>query len=314
MSLIHKYPGEAFKHWNEFVPGPVQQLKVSNSIPSLNLVRLDLLRSWATGNKYYKLKYALKDALSQGVSVIVSKGGMFSNHIAALSEACYSFNIQLIAVLRSFAPDEMNPCIQNLRKNKNEVLYLHPSAYKAFDEAEAERLFPGALFIPEGGLNLAGIRGTGEIIEQNIHHHPSHIVLPGGTMGTACGILSSAPAAARVVVVPAWKGCTYGYVNEILDKYGITPACTWELWTDYHFGGFGKFDRRLIDFMSSFYNQTGIPLDPVYTGKMMYAIEDKLNSGFFSAADSVMAIHTGGLQGVEGFRYRYPEAWGSYLL
>lgn len=277
------------------------------------MLRLDLLQSWASGNKYYKLKYAIEFALANDVKVIVSKGGMFSNHLAALAEACHVFNLRLIAVIRSYAPDENNPSIRKLREKGSEIVYLNPEAYTVFDEQEAGQLFPASLFIPEGGLSDLGIHGTSEILNECLDHHPTHIILSGGSMGTACGIISSAPADVKVIIIPAWKGCTDSYFLDILRQYQINPVCTWELWPDYHFGGFGRFNQELIDFMFSFSADTGIPLDPVYTGKMMSAIDDRWKSGYFKQTDSILAIHTGGLQGLDGYRYRFPAVWGKYL-
>ena len=277
------------------------------------MLRLDLLQSWASGNKYYKLKYAIEFALANDVKVIVSKGGMFSNHLAALAEACHVFDLRLIAVIRSYAPDESNPSIRKLREKGSEIVYLNPEAYTVFDEQEAGQLFPASVFIPEGGLSHLGIHGTSEILNECLDHHPTHIILSGGSMGTACGIISSAPADVKVIIIPAWKGCTDLYFLDILRQYQINPVCTWELWPDYHFGGFGRFNQELIDFMFSFSADTGIPLDPVYTGKMMSAIDDRWKSGYFKQTDSILAIHTGGLQGLDGYRYRFPAVWGKYL-
>ncbi len=309
---MENLPEDKSESWREFSPGPVQSIYSPQGQPSFKVLRLDLLKSWASGNKYYKLKYVLKNALSQGTQSVVSKGGMFSNHLAALSDACLAFNLQLVAVIRSYAPDENNPSIRKLRANGNEIVYLNPREYNSYGEADAKQQFPDCLFIPEGGLSKEGIKGAMEIVYDCLPHAPTHIILAGGSMGTASGILAAAPAHIKVVIVPAWKGCTDSYIYEILGKYEITPQCNWELWPDYHFGGFGKFNRSLIDFMTTFSLNHSLPLDPVYTGKLMYAIEDKRSAGFFKEDDSIVAIHTGGLQGIEGYRYRFPEEWGSY--
>lgn len=277
------------------------------------MMRLDLIRSWASGNKYFKLKYGLKEALSTGTEMIVSKGGMFSNHLAALSEACLAFNIHLVAVIRSYIPDEENPGIRRLRAHGHEITYLPPAEYNSFDVEESARLFPGSLFIPEGGLSESGIRGTSEIMQHCLACDPSHIVVAGGSMGTASGIVAVAPTSAKVIIVPAWKGCTHAYFSAILNKFGVEPVCHWDIWPDYHCGGFGKFNQQLIEFMTHFTEATDIPLDPVYTGKVMYAIDDNLRSGIFNESDSILAVHTGGMQGLAGFKYRFPEEWGRYL-
>ena len=309
---MENLPEDKSESWREFSPGPVQSIYSPQGQPSFRVLRLDLLKSWASGNKYYKLKYGLKDALAQGTRVVVSKGGMFSNHLAALSEACHAFELHLVAVIRSHTPDEKNPSIQRLRSNGNQIVYLNPREYNSYSEADAMQHFPDSLFIPEGGLSKEGIKGATEIVSECLPHAPTHMILAGGSMGTACGILASAPAHIKVVIVPAWKGCTDSYIYEILGKYDVAPLCTWELWPDYHFGGFGKFNKHLIDFMTSFSQKNAVPLDPVYTGKLMFAIEDKRSAGFFKEDDSIVAIHTGGLQGIEGYRYRFPEEWGSY--
>ena len=304
---------DKIEKWSRFLPGPIQSLTSWQSRSQISMYRLDLLHSWSSGNKYYKLKYALEHALSKGVSTIVSKGGMFSNHLAALAEACEAFGMQLVAVIRSFAADENNPSIQKLRERGSEIVYLTPEVYNSFETAQAEQLYPGAMFIPEGGLSDTGIRGSAEILVNAVVTNLTHIIVAGGSMATACGIVSSAPAGVKVIIVPAWKGCTDLYFQEILSQYQITPTCSWELWPDYHFGGFGKFNQELIDFMIAFTTETNIPLDPVYTGKMMYAIDDRYKSGYFKDTDSVLAIHTGGHQGLDGYRYRFPEVWGKYL-
>ena len=131
-------------------------------------------------------------------------------------------------------------------------------------------------------------------------------------MCTAAGIMSVAPSHSHIHIVPAWKGCSRNYVDELLQQSNIQVKCQWDVWADYHFGGFGKYNMDLVDQMYAFTADTQIPLDPVYTGKLMYAIKDKMQSGYFSRADKVIAIHTGGLQGLEGFYYRDPATWDLY--
>jgi len=313
MSIVHEWISpEKQQSWADFTPGPVEFISTLPYEPQLRMLRLDLVGSWATGNKYYKLKYAIQYAMTHGITTIVSKGGMFSNHLLALAEACAAFNIHLVALIRTYTQDESNPTICRLRSFHTEIIYLQPAYYTTYSEAEAVREYPSALFIPEGGLSDMGIQGTSEIIQECIAYHPSHIILAGGTMGTACGIISSAPSTTKVIIVPCWKGCTETYFIEILSTYHIKPVCTWELWPDYHFGGFGKFNQQLIDFMSSFSSDTDIPLDPVYTGKVMFGVYEKMKSGYFTQDDSLLVLHTGGLHGLSGYKYRFPEAWGGY--
>src|SRR5512139_39472 len=127
--------------WDTYSAPPVQHFSFGIDSPGCSILRLDMIRSWASGNKYFKLKHALSSAMSEGATTIVSKGGMFSNHLAALSEACSAFDVHLVAVIRSYAPDEQNPAIRRLRANGHEVVYLSPPAYKNFDAHAAAELY-----------------------------------------------------------------------------------------------------------------------------------------------------------------------------
>jgi len=305
--------GNSKKLWQEFSSPPIQPFLFVDGHPACSILRLDLIKSWASGNKYFKLKYTLLDTLEKNIPTFVSKGGMFSNHLAALAEACAVFGKRFVAVIRSHAPDDRNPSILKLKELGAEIIYLAPGSYTSFDQHEAEKLFPGAMFIPEGGLSSDGIRGASEITQSFLPYAPTHVIISGGTMGTACGLLASMPESINVIIVPAWKGCTQDYITGILQDYKIEVSCSWQLWPDFHFGGFGKFNQELIDFMIAFTTTTGIPLDPVYTGKMMFGLNQKIGQEYFAGSDKILAIHTGGLQGVDGFKYRYPEQWKSYL-
>jgi 1-aminocyclopropane-1-carboxylate deaminase len=299
--------------WSQFTPGKIQLIQHPAFQKPFHVLRLDQLRSWSSGNKYYKLKYQLQYVLENNIHKIVSKGGMFSNHLVALAEACYAFDIRLISILRAFEPDERNPTIRKLRELNGQVEYAKPDEYLQFDQAISNERFPDAYFIAEGGLSPEGIAGAAEITDEIQNAEFNHIVIAGGSMCTACGLINSLPAESTLHIVPAWKGCERSYIESILSEYDIQPTCQWDIWPDYHFGGFGKFNKDLIEFMTKFTTDTGIILDPVYTGKLLFAINDKMKGHFFGEQDSILAIHTGGLQGLDGYVYRFPEQWGAYV-
>lgn len=299
------------KIFDEYTPGPIQDIQMDIEGPALAMLRLDQISSWATGNKYFKLKYTMARAIELGVKHMVSKGGMFSNHLAALAEACHTFHIPFTAVVRSYQPDEGNPSIKRWRSLGADVIYMKPDVYRLFDPSSSEQLYPDGLFIPEGGLSPEGIAGASEIIREVAGYEPTHVVVPGGTMGTFAGILSSASSDSRVIAVPAWKGCTTEYITHLLNDFNVIPRCKWEVWPDFHWGGFGRCPMPLEDFMREFHGSTGIPLDPVYTAKMMYAVKQKMDDGFFDSGDRIIAVHTGGLQGDDGPDYLRRKKSGS---
>ena len=77
---------------------------------------------------------------------------------------------------------------------------------------------------------------------------------------------------------------------------------------DYEFGGFAKRYPPVLDFVDTFRAQTGILLDPIYTAKMFFGVFDMLANGAFPPNSTVVAVHTGGLQGWEGFgSLSFPE-------
>ncbi|MEO6130644.1 MAG: pyridoxal-phosphate dependent enzyme [Saprospiraceae bacterium] len=298
--------------FNVFVPGPIQKIKTDWSQDQLFIKRLDLIQSWADGNKYYKLKNNIAYALEHAIGTIVSKGGMFSNHLYSLAHACSKFELDLVCVVRSYKPDHENPTIRELEALSKKIIYLSPEDYNHFDESEAQKLFPGSMFIPEGGMGKNAMDSMEELMKECLIAQPNHIIVAGGSMTTACGLIAASPEGLNIISVPAWKGCTDKYINDILLENNISPQGKWEIWNDAHHGGFASWDNALLDFMYCFTKSTNIPLDPIYTAKMMYAVKEKIKEDYFSKDDTILALHTGGLQGVRGFAHRYPEEWGGY--
>lgn len=296
----------------EPAPPRIDELVSARPDLTLGLLRLDQLGGWASGNKYYKLKHYLARALAGGADRIVSKGGMFSNHLAALAAACHACGLSLTCLIRAYQPDERNPTLQRLRSLQATCVFLSPAAYRAYDEAASQRDFPGAVFVPEGGFGPEGWRGTAEILQAVLPWRPTCLVVPVGTMGTALGILSAAPRDLAVVLVPAWRGCSPAFVEDRLPMAGVRPNAAWTLWPDAHEGGIGRYSAEQLQFMHEFTAATGIVLDPVYTGKMMMALMAHIRAGQFQAGDRILALHTGGLQGLAGYAYRFPAEWSGY--
>lgn len=298
--------------WDQIDPGPEEVIQPEWASVDLSVKRLDKITSWASGNKYYKLKYNIRAALERGSKAIISKGGMFSNHLEALAKACAYFSIPCICIVRSYTPDENNPTIKSLRLYNANIIYTTPEVYDQFDERASHQLEPDAFFIPEGGANDLGFRGTSEIFYE-LSRDYTHLILAGGTLSTAAGIISVAGPSIRVIVVPAWRGCTSQFLDGTLKQWGVLPDCETDIWPDYHFGGFGKFNPALVQFMIEFTMQTGVPLDPVYNSKMMFGIHDQMQKGYFKNDDRILSLHTGGMQGLWGAYYRAPELWKDYI-
>ena len=299
---------ELLNRWNIFTPGPVQRIVNHWGSQALSVKRLDLIQSWASGNKYYKLKFHLLRVIGDGIGSVISKGGMYSNHLASFAEACHYFRLKCICVIRSYGDDARNPSLQYLRKLNAELVFLKPQEYEMFGEKQAIEFNPDAYFIPQGGADESGILGAADIADEIEENEFDYIIIPAGTLTTALGLLKKV-SYSNVIIIPAWKGCSPHYMEDLLSQHDVQLLCKWDLWADYHFGGFAKYTSELADFIKNFARTTQIPLDPVYTGKMMFAVADQIGKGYFKKDDRILCIHTGGLQGLQGFVQRDPKTW-----
>ncbi|MCU0351724.1 MAG: pyridoxal-phosphate dependent enzyme [Flavobacterium sp.] len=268
---------------------------------SLHIKRDDLLHPVISGNKFRKLKYNLAFAKQAGFSKLVTFGGAFSNHIVAVAAAGKEFGFQTIGIIRG---EELESKVENnpsLLKAISFGMKLDFVTRSQFQEKESQAFleelqikYGDFYLLPEGGTNDLAIQGCKEIIQDNEKQF-SHICCAVGTAGTLSGIIEASFEHQKIIGFSALKG---DFLSDVIRKF--VTRTNWEIETNYHFGGYGKVSDELISFMNSFYNNTKIPLDPVYTGKMVYGVLNKIENQFFPENSKILMIHTGGLQGIEG--------------
>ncbi|MGB1393975.1 MAG: 1-aminocyclopropane-1-carboxylate deaminase/D-cysteine desulfhydrase [Flavobacteriaceae bacterium] len=267
-----------------------------------------LIHSTVSGNKYRKLKYNLQKAQSENYKGILTFGGAFSNHIAATAAAGQALNIPTVGVIRGeelASKIELNSTLKYAKSCGMHLEYVSRSDYKQKNDAAYLKLllenFKNFYVIPEGGTNALAIKGCQEILSQEDLSFDI-ICCAVGTGGTIAGLINSSLPTQKIIGFPALKG---GFLNEDICKFATQS--NWELWEAYHFGGYAKVDSKLITFMNDFKTTYKIPLDPVYTAKMMYGIFDAIQTGKIPKNAKVLAIHTGGLQGIEGMNLRLQQ-------
>ena len=267
-----------------------------------------LIHSTVSGNKYRKLKYNLQKAQSENYKGILTFGGAFSNHIAATAAAGQALNIPTVGVIRGeelASKIELNSTLKYAKSCGMHLEYVSRSDYKQKNDAAYLKLllenFKNFYVIPEGGTNALAIKGCQEILSQEDLSFDI-ICCAVGTGGTIAGLINSSLPTQKIIGFPALKG---GFLNEDICKFA--SQSNWELWDAYHFGGYAKVDSKLITFMNHFKSTYKIPLDPVYTAKMMYGIFDAIQTGKIPKNAKVLAIHTGGLQGIEGMNLRLQQ-------
>lgn len=274
-------------------------ISLKNGI-TLTIKREDLLHPQISGNKWRKLKYNLLDAKEQGFTKLLTFGGAFSNHIAATAAAGKEFGFKTVGVIRGeelAGKIEENPTLLFAQECGMELIFVSRNAYRDKtnpDFTDELRKSHGNFYLlPEGGTNLLAVKGCEEILTPGDAAF-THIACAVGTGGTISGIINSALPHQKVMGFPALKADLFNDITKFAAKGN------WELVTAYHFGGYAKLSSELIAFINDFYAKTGIPLDPVYTGKMIFGVMDLVEKGYFKDGSAILAIHTGGLQGIEG--------------
>ncbi len=281
-----------------------QPIKISNTI-RLDIKREDLIHPFISGNKYRKLTYNIAFAKANNYTSLLTFGGAYSNHIAATAAAGKEYGFDTIGIIRGdeLAHDlektlETNPTLSYARSCGMNLQFVSRSEYRAKDNEDylktLRERFKNPYILPEGGTNTLAIKGCEEILGE-IDKEYDYICCAVGTGGTISGIINTSGAPQKVLGFPALKEA---FLHDEISKY--TNAQHWELIRDYHFGGYAKVSKTLIDFMNNFYESHKIIVDPIYTGKMMFGIFDLISKGYFPQNSRILAIHTGGLQGIEG--------------
>ncbi|GAB5525765.1 MAG: pyridoxal-phosphate dependent enzyme [Roseivirga sp.] len=270
----------------------------------LMVKREDLNHPIISGNKWRKLKYNLLEAKKQGYARLLTFGGAYSNHIYATAGAGKEFGFETIGIIRGEEHVPLNPTLSFAKEAGMHLQYMDRSTYRRKSESEIINLFKqqyGDFYlIPEGGTNPLAVQGCAEIIQEIDTDH-DYLCCPVGTGGTVAGLISGLKGKSSVIGFSSLKGdFLKGEVANLLGQINC-HADNWSINVDYHFGGYAKTKPALLDFMKAFEKQHQIPLDPIYTAKMMFGIYELIQSGFFPEGAKVLAMHTGGLQGRAGF-------------
>ena len=268
---------------------------------SLYLKREDLIHPLISGNKYRKLKYNLLAAKANGFNTLLTFGGAFSNHIAATAYAGKKYGFKTIGIIRGeelSATWKTNPTLKLAHDHGMRFHFISRDAYREKENPAfikgLKSEFGSFYLLPEGGTNAKAIKGCEEILRDSDTQFDV-ICCAVGTGGTLAGISNSAQAQQQILGFPALKG---NFLKEDIRKFA--PKENWKLRTDYHFRGYAKVSVELVNFINNFKNSTGIALDPVYTGKLIFGILDLIKKDHFPPKTKILAIHTGGLQGVAG--------------
>lgn len=267
----------------------------------LSVLREDLIHPKISGNKFRKLKYNFAEAERLGYKKVITFGGAFSNHIAATAAAAKLNNFEAIGFIRGEEIEaliEQNPTLKFAQEEGIKFNFISREDYRLKDSEkflnQLKIEFPDHYIIPEGGTNDLAIKGCEEILYDSCFEY-DFITTAIGTAGTITGIINSTSKNQHVLGFPALKS---KHFDEEIRK--LTKKINYTIIDNYHFGGYAKVSEELINFINSFKETTSIPLDPIYTAKMMFGILDLIQKDYFKPNISILAVHTGGLQGIDG--------------
>jgi 1-aminocyclopropane-1-carboxylate deaminase len=284
---------------------PTQKIKIFHNNISLVIRREDLIHPFISGNKFRKLKYNLVQAKAENYNTLLTFGGAFSNHIAATAYAGAAFGFKTIGIIRGNELESKifeNPTLKFAHECGMQLKFVSREMYRHKTEMDfIENLkheFGAFYYVPEGGTNEFAVKGCEEILTEEDAQY-DYVCCAVGTGGTISGIINSSLPHQKILGFPALKG---DFLNDEIRKFVRNE--NWELITDYHFGGYGKVNLELIAFINQFYRDNLIPLDPIYTGKMVFGISELINKNYFPEHSKILLIHTGGIQGIAGMNIK----------
>ena len=274
--------------------------------------REDKIHPYVSGNKFRKLKYNLVEAKHKKKDTLLTFGGAFSNHIVATAVAAKLEGLQSVGIIRGeelgFDLEktlQQNATLQKAHENGMKFYFISRENYRQKSSevfvTKLKEKFGDFYLIPEGGTNSLAIKGCEEILSKKDDTF-DYICSAVGTGGTISGLINASKGGQKIIGFPALKG---NFLQKEIQKY--TSKSNWELNIDYHFGGYAKYSPELIAFINEFSLKTKILLDPIYTGKLIFGILDLVKKNTFSEGTKILAVHTGGLQGIEGFNQKLKQ-------
>lgn len=304
------------KDFLEYSETPLQEIDhplVKQAGLRLLVKREDLNHPVVSGNKWWKLKYNLIEAKRKGYKTLLTFGGAFSNHIYSTAGAAHALGLNCIGIIRGEETLPLNPTLRFAKEKGMQLHYVSRSDYRKKAEPQfIKRLqeeFGEFYPIPEGGTNLLAIKGCAEFAASLAPIPCDYICLPVGTAGTISGLIAGFKDEKEIIGIPVFKNGEFlqEEIRNWLTIFSGNIYGNWSLRTSYHHGGYAKVTPELLEFISTMKRAHNLPLDPVYTGKLCWAIFEEIRKNNFKKGSTILAIHTGGLQGATTILNQYEK-------
>ena len=288
------------------LPSPLQRLHhplLTRYDVELWCKRDDLIHPAISGNKWRKLKYHLLHAREHGKQHLLSFGGAYSNHIHALAAAGYQTGLRTTGIIRGEADAVSNTTLRDARRWGMDLVFVDRQSYRRRQDPDWLAQFdaPDTLIVPEGGSSPLAIPGVAELVGE-VPFSPDLWVLPCASGGTLAGLVAGKRDREQILAIAVLKGG--GFIADEVCRLHPAAADTpgWRIALDHHDGGYAKFSPALWQWVQDFSADTGLPLEPIYSGKAMWGLFRDLAAGRIARGSKIVFIHTGGMQGLAGLR------------
>jgi 1-aminocyclopropane-1-carboxylate deaminase len=268
----------------------------------INILRADLIDPVVSGNKWFKLQFYVRDAIEAGKTTLATFGGPYSNHIVATSKYGASMGLKTVGFIRGEKPTSLSPTLIDAMENGMTLHFVSRENFEQTEKIISQNQDPSWAWIPEGGYGIQGAEGARTLLTIKDTHTFDTIICAVGTGTMMAGLIKAAAPHQQVIGLSVLKN-NISIDKEI--KALLNPEESkknFEINHDYHFGGYAKHTPALIDFMNDCYKKMELPLDFVYTAKLVYGVEDLANKGKFDPTSKILIIHSGGLQGNRSFK------------
>ncbi|MBX2944378.1 MAG: 1-aminocyclopropane-1-carboxylate deaminase/D-cysteine desulfhydrase [Cyclobacteriaceae bacterium] len=283
-----------------YTPTPIQEIHdplFDKAGIRVLVKREDLNHPYVSGNKWWKLKYNLEEAKKLGHKTLLTFGGAYSNHIFSTAAAAHELGFESIGIIRGEEMFPLNPTLTFAKSRGMGLKYITREAYRQkinphFIESLHQE-FGDFYLIPEGGTNALAVKGVAEFA-QTLGDGFDYLCCAVGTGGTLAGLIKGLDASVEILGFPVLKGGEF--LKEEVERLIGKEARNWKLMTDYHFGGYGKTTAALFEFIKDRLTKNNLPLDSVYTGKLVAGVYDLIEKGYFRRWATILVVHSGGLQ------------------
>ena len=260
----------------------------------VSVLRLDKIHPAISGNKWFKLRFYLEEAKALKKKNILTFGGAWSNHIIATAAACQLNGFSATGIIRGEEPAELSSMLTLSKEMGMKLIFISRDDYskrKILEQINNKDYY----IISEGGFGIKGADGAATIADFFKKENYSHICCAAGTGTMTAGLIMASGNQNKIVAISVLKNNFE--IEQQVKSLLPEEKMNLDIFHDYHFGGYAKYDQELIQFMNELYRQSSIPSDFVYTGKLFYGIHDLISKDYFPSGSRLLVIHSGGLQG-----------------